>query len=76
MLLSAPILRQVYNPALSVVFLDLRILNELRAQFSEVRILKGLRLKRVFATGRQRNRGRRHAFELLLEITWEMVPYW
>ena len=31
---------QVNNPALSPVFLDLRILNELRVDFAEVRILK------------------------------------
>jgi hypothetical protein len=33
---------QVYNPALSPVFFDLPILNELRVDFAEVRILQGL----------------------------------
>jgi len=58
------------------VFLDLRILNELRAIFSEVRILKSLRVSMRFEVRRERHRGERQAFELLCELTRIRVAYW
>ncbi len=58
------------------MFLDLRILNELRARFSEVRILKDLWLKRVLVAKQQRHRGRRHPFEMLFDKTLDMITHW
>jgi hypothetical protein len=58
------------------VFLDLRIVNELRARFSEVRILKSLRLRVRFEVRRRRRRGERQTFELLCELTRIRVAYW
>jgi len=58
------------------MFLEVRIVKELWAHFSEVRILKGLMLKRRLEAGCQRNRGERQAFELMFVITQSKVPYW
>ena len=57
------------------MFLDLRILNELRGHFSDVRILRGLGLESRLAVGRQRCRGMCQAFELLFEITLMKISY-
>jgi hypothetical protein len=58
------------------MFLDLRILKELRGYFSEVRILKGLRLEGCFAVGRRRRPAVCRAFELLSELTRARVACW
>jgi len=58
------------------VFLDLRILNELRGYFSEVRILQGLRLEWHLPGGRQRRRGMCQAFELIIEVTRRRIACW
>ena len=50
------------------MFLDLRIVKELRGCFSDLRILQGLGLERCYGAGRQ-------PFELLFEITQTMVAY-
>jgi hypothetical protein len=48
------------------VFLDLRIVKELRGCFSDLRILQGLGLERCYGAGRQ-------AFELLFETTRKRI---
>jgi hypothetical protein len=58
------------------VFLDLRIVKELRVDFSDLRILQGLRLKGRLGVGRQRQRGVRQTFELVFEVTRRRVAYW
>ena len=58
------------------MFLDLRIVKELRARFSEVRILKGLLLKRQLAVGRDRNRAVGQAFELMFQPTQTRIACW
>jgi hypothetical protein len=58
------------------MFLEVRILNELRGHFSEVRILKGLRLERRFGTGRRRRPAVCGAFELVFELTQVRVACW
>ncbi len=60
---------------LSPVFLDLRIVNELRSRFSELRI-QGLALKLRLVVGRQTRRGERRTFELLCELTQAGITYW
>jgi len=57
------------------MFLDLRIVKELRGYFSEVRILQGLRLEWRLAVGSQRCRGARKAFELLFEVTRSRITH-
>ncbi len=51
------------------MFLDLRILNELRVNFSQVRILNGLWLEWRWVVRRRRRGGVSEAFELIVEIT-------
>ena len=58
------------------MFLDLRIVKELRARFADLRILKGLLLKRQFAVGRDRNRAVGQAFELMFQLTQARIAYW
>jgi hypothetical protein len=58
------------------MFLEVRILKELRAYFSEVRIPKGLRQKKAWASGIARGRNADDAFELPFVITQRMVTYW
>jgi len=58
------------------MILELRIVKELRAHFSEVQILKGLRWKWRLAVGRNRRWRAREAFELMVEITRRRVTYW
>jgi hypothetical protein len=58
------------------VFLDLRIVKELRSDFSEVRILKGLRSERDFEGIFRRRSTANQAFELLFEITRSRLACW
>jgi hypothetical protein len=51
------------------MFLDLRILNELRTAFLQVQILKGLLPERHLAVGGQSDQGVSRAFELMFLIT-------
>ena len=58
------------------MFLDLRIVNGSRASFSQVRILKGLPLKRPLVVGRYGSCPVWQAFELVVLITHTMIAYW
>jgi hypothetical protein len=58
------------------MFLDLRILNELRAHFVEVRILQGLRLQGVQGGGRRGTEKGGESFELIFEITRRSITLW
>jgi hypothetical protein len=51
------------------MILEVRIPKELRADFLEVRILKGLRFERVYASWRQRATDGPEAFELTIRVT-------
>jgi hypothetical protein len=55
------------------MILDLRILKELRVHFLDLRILQGLRLKGRLLLGSQK---RRKAFELIIELTHQMIAQW
>ncbi len=58
------------------MFLDLRIVKELRVYFSDLRILQGLGLEWNLAVGIAKRPAPRDAFELLVEITRIKITYW
>jgi hypothetical protein len=58
------------------MILEVRILQELRAHFSEVRILKDLCLERRLRGARQRTENAQETFELAVEITQRRITYW
>ena len=51
------------------MILEVRIPKKLRTDFLELRILKGLRLERVYASWRQRANDGQEAFELTIPVT-------
>jgi hypothetical protein len=57
------------------MFLDLRIVKELRVDFSEVRILQGLPFEWRFVERCQSRRAVYQAFELLFGTTRRRVTY-
>ena len=58
------------------MFLDLRIVKELRAYFSDLRILQGLGLEWDLAVGIAKRPTKCDAFELTVEITRIRITYW
>jgi hypothetical protein len=58
------------------VFLDLRIVKELRAYFSDLRILQGLGLERNSAAGIAKRPTKGDAFELPVEATRIQIACW
>jgi hypothetical protein len=58
------------------VFLDLRIVKELRAYFLDLRILQGLGLEWNLTVGIAKRPTKCDAFELLVESTRCRVTYW
>jgi hypothetical protein len=58
------------------VFLDLRIVKELRAYFSDLRILQELGLEWNLAVGIAKRPTKGDAFELLAEVTRVKITYW
>jgi len=58
------------------MFLEVRIVKELRGYFAEVRILKSLRVKPGFVAEDERRRKVRSAFELLFEATRRSMTEW
>jgi hypothetical protein len=57
------------------VFLDLRIVKELRAYFLDLRILQGLGLEWHLAAGIATRPTWCDAFELVVEVTRNMITY-
>ncbi len=58
------------------MFLHLRILNELRGSFSEVRILQGLRLGRLRVGWGLGTETAAKMFELMIEVTRRRITHW